>query len=308
MNKRGITFIFGLLVVLVLSILSSSFFFKSITENNLVKRYVNSVQAFWVAEAGVAEAIENLPNSPTNCPPNCPPNGRYETTTTHRAIINSCDYYDITSTGIVNLPSGGDIRRTINVIVKTGSVDASKFQYGISAANDLCFGGPGNCNKTPEDFLDPDICNGHPCWKEGDTTINFVDLFGYTQSDIENIATHYDSSNFPNAVNGITWVDVTPAGSTLLVTGNLIGEGVLIINGNVQFGGDYRFNGIVYILGTLDARGTFDSYGSILVASTAGVDTINGTPTMHWDQTEITESLQLLSNNFVDIVSWKEAP
>ncbi|MDP3732714.1 MAG: hypothetical protein Q8R31_06835 [Candidatus Omnitrophota bacterium] len=304
MNKRGITLIFGLLAVLVLSILSGSFFFKSITENNLVRRYVNSTQAFWVAEAGVAEAIKNLANSPTNGNLG---NYRYETTTTYRATINASDYYDITSTGIVTLPGAGDIRRTVNVVVKRGSADATKFQYGIAAANDLCFGGPGACNKTPEDFLDPDICDGHPCWKEFDSTINFSDLFGYSQSDIENIATRYDDSNFPNAVSGITWVDVTE-GSTLMVTGNLTGSGVLIIDGNVQFGGDYTFNGIVYILGTLTARGTFDSYGSILVASTAGVDTVNGSPTMHWDQAEIANGLQLLANNFVDIVSWKEGP
>lgn len=304
MNKRGITLIFGLLVVLVLSILSGSFFFKSINENNLVRRYVNSVRAFWAAEAGIAEAIGNLANSPTNGNLG---DYRYETATAYRATINASDYYDITSTGIADLPSGGDIRRTLNVVVKRGPVDAAKFQYGIAAANDLCFGGPGSCNKTPEDFLDPDICNGHPCWREGDPTINFSDLFGYAQSDVENIATHYDESNFPNAVSGITWVDVTP-GSTLMVTGNLTGEGVLIIDGDVQFGGDYTFNGVVYILGTLKARGTFDSYGSIIVASAAGIDTINGTPTLHWDQTEITQSLQLLSNNFVDIVSWRETP
>ncbi len=305
MNKRGITLIFGLLVVLVLSILSGSFFFKSINENNLVRRYVKSTQAFWAAEAGIAEAIRNLANSPTNGNLG---DYRYETATVYRATINASDYYDITSTGIADLPSGGDIRRTINVVVKRGSSDPTKFQYGIAAANDLCFGGPGSCNKTPEDFLDPDICNEHPCWKEFDSTINFRDLFGYQQSDVENIATHYDESNFPSAVSGITWVDVTPAGSTLMVTGSLTGTGVLIINGNVHFGGTYQFNGIIYVLGTLTARGTFDSYGSIIVASAGGVDTVNGNPTMHWDQAEITQSLQLLSNNFVDIVSWKETP
>lgn len=304
MNKRGIALIFSFLVVLVLSILMSSLFLRSINENNLVRRYVNSVRAFWVAEAGIAQAIKNLPNSPTNGNLG---NYSYETTTTYRTTINSCDYYDITSTGIVALPSGGDIRRTVNVVAKRGPVDTVKFQYGIAAANDLCFGGPGSCNRSPEDFLDPDICNEHTCWNEFDTTINFTDLFGYQQSEVEQIATHYTDTTFPDAVNGIIWVDV-PSGSTLMVTGSQAGSGVLIINGDVQFGGAYQFNGIIYVLGTLKALGNFDLYGSIIVASTAGVDRIDGNPTFHYGQTDISSALQQLSNNFVDIVSWKETP
>lgn len=303
MNKRGFALVFGLLVIIVLFILLNSFFLKSINENNLVKRYVNSVQAFWVAEAGIAEAIDNLPNSPIN---GTLSSYRYETTTAPRTTINLCDYYDITSTGIVPLRGGGELRRTIDAVVRSGPIDPTKFQYGIDAANELCFGGQGACNRTPEDFLDPDDCGTHDCWKEGDTTINFRDLFGYEQSDIERIATHYTETNFPGTVNGITWVDVTP-GSTLIVTGDLEGEGLLIINGNVHFGGDYNFRGIIYVLGVLTARGTFDAWGSVLVASTAGIDSINGTPTFHWSPADIRNALQLLALSNTDIVSWSEA-
>jgi hypothetical protein len=301
MNKRGVALIFGSLVMVVLLILVSTFFFTSINENNSARKYVNSVLAFWVAEAGVAEAIKALPNSPTN--------GNlgsysYQTTTTYRTTINATDYYDIVSTGIVALPSGGDIRRTVNAVVKRGSNDPTKFKYAIAAANDLCFGGA-SCNKDPNDFLDPDICNGGPCWEENDTTINFRDLFGYDQSEVSAIATHYTDANFPDTVSGVTWVDVTP-GNTLMVTGTETGTGMLIINGNVHFGGSYQFHGIIYVLGILVARGTFDAYGSVIVASNAGVDSINGNPEFHWDQSEIDTSLDTLSNHFKQIVSWRE--
>lgn len=302
MNKRGMALFFCLLVILVLSIHLSSFFAKTINENNLVKRYAHSLLAFWVAEAGLSEAKNSLPISPIN---GSLGNYSYQTITTHRTTINLRDYYDIDSTGIVGLPGGGDIRRTLNAVVRRGATDPSKFQYGIAAANDLCFGGT-SCNKDPNDFLDPTVCEGHACWKQDDTTINFRDLFSYEQSDVENMATHYTDANFPGDVNGIIWVDVAP-GNTLMVTGDLTGSGLLIIDGNVHFGGDYQFHGIVYVLGTLVARGTFDAYGSIVVASTSDIDnSINGNPTFHYSQAEIQTALGLLANHFVEVVSWRE--
>lgn len=301
MNRRGVALIFSLLVILVLSILLSYFFLKSINENNLVRRYINSMRAFWTAEAGLAEAIKNLPNPPST---NYLGNYSYTTSTVphNPSIINLCNYYDITSTSTV-----GGCTRTLHAVVKTGAVDPSKFQYGLQAANDLCFGGAGSCNRTPEDFLDPDICNEHPCWKEKDSTINFRDMFGYELSTVQGIATHYTSATFPDTVSGVSWVDVDP-GTTLTIDGDTSGSGILIINGNVHFGGTYQFHGIVYVLGTMTARGTFDAYGSMVVASTSDVDSINGTPEFHWSQADIISALQQLAPLSTKvIVSWWES-
>ncbi|MDP2943656.1 MAG: hypothetical protein Q8N49_00055 [Candidatus Omnitrophota bacterium] len=300
MKRRGIALIFSLLVILVLSILLSCFFLKSINENNLVRRYINSMRAFWTAEAGLAEAIKNLPSSPNN---GSLGEYSYQATTTYRTTINFCNYYDISSTSTV-----GGTTRTIHAVVKTGTVDPTKFQYGLQAANDLCFGG--NCNKPAEDYLDPDVCgtppNTHPCWKEFDATINFRDMFGYELSTVQGLATHYTSATFPGTVSGVSWVDVDP-GSTLMVTSNLEGSGLLIINGNVHFGGTYQFHGIVYVLGTMTARGTFDAYGSIVVASTSDVDSINGTPEFHWSEADIISGLQQLALSTKVVVSWWES-
>jgi hypothetical protein len=302
MNKRGFALIAGLMVITVLFILGGSLFLKTANENNLTRRYVNSMKALWVAEAGVAEAIANLPSSPTD---GSLDGYTYQTTTTYRATIDNSDYYDVASTGIVPFSSGGDTRRVVGVVVKRGPVDASKFKYGIDAANDLCFGSPVNCNKDAEEFLDPDICDGQSCAKEFDSNINFSDLFGQPQSAVEAIATHYTESTFPGAVSGVTWVDVTP-GQTLMVAGGDTGTGILIVEGDVEFAGAYQFQGIIYVLGNLTARGTFDAYGSTIVASSVGADSINGTPEFHYDAGVIEDALETLSNNFKSIVSWKE--
>lgn len=305
MNNRGMALFFTLLVILVLVILLNAFFTKTITENNLVKRYVNSVRAFWMAEAGLASVKNNLAVGSNN---GVIGNYSYQTNTTLRTTINSRDYYDIISSGVVGLAGGGNITRTLTAVVRRGATDASKFQYGITAANSLCFGGA-SCNKDPNDFLIPNGangCEGHPCWNENDTTINFRDLFSYEQSEVSSIATHYTEIDFPGDVNGVTWVDVT-SGGTLMVTGDLTGSGILIIDGNVHFGGDYQYHGIVYVLGTLVARGTFDSFGSVVVSSTSDIDnSINGNPTFHYDHNEIEAALNLLANHFVEFVSWSD--
>lgn len=300
MNKRGAALIFGLLVLLVLAALFSAFFLKTINENNLVRRYIGSLRAFWAAEAGIAEAKRNLPNNVSGAMDL----SRFQATTAFRTSIDSRNYYDIQSTGIVDFSPAATITRILDAVVRTGSVDVSRFPYAIDAANDLCFGGS-QCNKAPEGFMDPDVCDGHACWQEGDTSINFRDLFGYEQSDIQGMATRYTDSNFPGNVSGISWVDVA-AGSTLSVAGNLTGTGLLIVNGNVRFEGDYTFRGIIYVLGTMTARGNFDAWGSVIVASTAGIDSINGSPEFHWSQVDVGDALSELSFLSAETVSWSE--
>ena len=142
-----------------------------------------------------------------------------------------------------------------------------------------------------------------------DTSIvDFRDLFGYEQSEVERIAEHYNDTNFDASLNNeIAWVDVA-VGSTLNVTGSEIGSGLLIVNGSAHFGGTYQFSGIVYVLGTLTARGTFDAYGTVMVASTSDIanNSVNGNPDFYYNTTEITNALTRLADKFVRIVSWRE--
>jgi hypothetical protein len=256
----------------------------------------------------LAVAIAELPN--TGALNGTLYNYNYQTITANRTVINASQYYDINSTGIVPFIPGGDIRRTIQAVVKTGQVDPSKFEYGLAAANYLCFGGAGSCNRDPEDFLNPAYnCSGHNCWIENYTTMNFPGLFGCAQSDVEAIAAHYNETTFTGNVSEVSWVDVG-SNNTLMVDSDLNGTGILIINGSVHFGGTYLFRGIVYVLGKLTARGNFDAWGSVIAASTANVTntSINGNPTFHWNQTDIGQALQWLSGLNSTIVSWREVP
>ena len=63
MNKRGVALILAYTVIMVLTILASAFLGRIISENDLSRRNISSSQAFWIAEAGLAQAYFNWSNN-----------------------------------------------------------------------------------------------------------------------------------------------------------------------------------------------------------------------------------------------------
>ncbi len=83
MNKRGVALILSYMVIAVLTIFSSVFVSRSVSESNIARRYMDSAQAFWIAEAGLAEGYYKVIDSqsiPTN--PVSFGGGSYEITVT----------------------------------------------------------------------------------------------------------------------------------------------------------------------------------------------------------------------------------
>lgn len=60
MNKRGVALILGFMVITVLTILGSAIMSRSISEAGIAQRYLESTQAFWLAEAAVNQALGQL--------------------------------------------------------------------------------------------------------------------------------------------------------------------------------------------------------------------------------------------------------
>lgn len=63
MDKKGAVLIYIFLVIAVLTILGVAIFNKSVSERSLAQKYVDSTQAFWLAEAGVNQALSALRNN-----------------------------------------------------------------------------------------------------------------------------------------------------------------------------------------------------------------------------------------------------
>lgn len=291
MDKRGVALIFAFLVIMVLAILLSSFFLSSMNENNLVKRYVSSVRAFWLAEAGIAKAIVNMPDDV----PEEELGGSSYTYFVDTEPLSG-RYYQINSTGSVLLPTGGPpITRSLIAVVQTDEIDPTKFKYGIETTTTLTIKGSVDIN--PDDSK-----------KELSDAVIFQNLFGHTTDEIKSYATHlYTPVNFGAPVDGITWVDV-PTGQTLTIAGNLVGTGILVVSGNTHFSGTVDFTGIIYVIGELTMTGTVTTYGSVLAESSATVDTeLKGNVTVNYDTAAIENALQPLKFIDTEIVAWRES-
>lgn len=59
-NKRGVVLILSFIVIVALAILGTAIVSRSISESQITRKYAESTQAFWLAEAGVNKAMSNL--------------------------------------------------------------------------------------------------------------------------------------------------------------------------------------------------------------------------------------------------------
>jgi len=287
MNKhKGFMLVFSLLVTLIFSLLLVSFYAQNINENNLAKRFADSMRAFWLAEAGVANAFVNFPGGSSSTLGGA--NYSYNAVVTPISGV----YYTITSMGTVTRPDGVIISRVVTASVKIGATDPTKFKYGIETTTNLITKGSVTINPSNS-------------YKEF-STLDFNDLFGVTKVQMQAGATHsYTPATFGAPVDGITWVQV-PSGDTLTIAGNLAGSGVLVINGNTHFSGTVHFDGIIYVIGALTMTGTVTTNGSVLAESSTTVDTtIKGNVTINYDINEIANALNLVGSLNRQIVSWK---
>lgn len=296
MNKRGAMLIFSLFVASILSILLITFYFQSISENQLALRYADSTRAFWLAETGIAKVKSNAGIGSVS---GFVDDARY----TYNAVptqIGTTAYYNVVSTGTVTSPSGRVVSRVVNVTMKLTAPSAANFQYGVeTTSNDLDY--KAKCIENTE--------NPANIAKIGSTQI-FDNLFGISKAEMKAISQvqgTYLSGDFGNTINasGVTWVDVTP-GQTLNIQ-HLNGSGIVIINGNFKVNGvpTDGFNGILYIIGQLQTLGNSAVYGTVFVESSAAIGAdLTGSSLISYNSTNIANALISVATK--SIVSWKE--
>lgn len=295
-NNRGVVLILALLVTLVLSIVSVSFYTQNINENKLARRSVDSMRAFWLAEAGIAKSVTtNIPAAVNGFLSDS--NHSYSVSVTP---VSGTNYYTVNSTGTVNLPSGESVSRTITTTVEVQYLAATNFQHAIETTADQIIQRGANVHINPSDPNDP---HG----PKVDSDFSFSQLFGMSKEEMRAMADHlYTSSNLDTGnINNITWIDVN-SGSTLNIAGNTSGTGILVINGNAKLTGTMQFSGIIYIIGKFTSTGTFDQYGSLLAESTPELDPeLRGAATVNYDEAAIANAASnIVTGNTV--VSWKE--
>ncbi|MCF7916206.1 MAG: hypothetical protein K9L61_00320 [Candidatus Omnitrophica bacterium] len=299
MNKKGIALAIVLWIVAIFSVIIASLFIRVLNERNLVKRHINTVKSFWLAEAGLSEAFVNFPNSvsTTNITQNqgCPAQATcsYQVTTTKISDSDpNNDYYTVNSIGIVVLATGAQLETNLEATVKTDPPDPSKFQHAIETTGDL-------------------VTKGSAYTIEGtineQAILNFSNLFSASKDTIKSNAAYlYTEDNFAEPVDGITWVEVS-SGEELTTAGNLQGSGILVVAGDCHISGTENFNGILYVIGELTITGTPTLNGTVLAESATDIDTtIKGHVTINYDPDAISNALNNIEYLSKEIIAWQQ--
>jgi len=295
-DNKGV--ILGLVLIIMLLLTLLGYGLLSLSNVNAIEtvKVLESNQAFWLAEAGVTKAIENLPSTSTI--PGSLGNGTYSVTIEldpdEVQPGEFIDRWNIESAGTVHAKT-----RRIRVRVGAGS---GLIKTVIRSAN-----GP-----VETDLGNPTI-NGPV---EEYSFFTYESIFGMTGPELYSKATH-EYSDLPNnpdpllyPIEGITWVNMSPGKTLGFTSTGWSGSGLLVVNGDVSLkGGD--FSGILWVNGDLTvSAGNVEFKGSIFVSGTADVETkVTGTPIISYDAAAIDlifNDLNCSENYPMGIISWKE--
>jgi len=294
MNRKGVVLILSFFIIIILVILASALLVKSVNENNLAKRYVNSIRAFWLAEEGIAQGLRSLPstanvNGCLSQVRGCPQADSCCYAATISQLTSA--YYRIDSVGTVALGTGGLVSSPLSIVARVQFPDASNFPHAIEITGNL-------------------VITGHAYTINGtvneEAALSFSDLFEESKEGLKSMADNLYEDTLTEPVSGITWVDVS-SGSQLTVSGDLQGSGILVISGDAHFSGTFDFDGIIYVIGKLRMSGTPTINGAIFAESETDVDTtISGHVTLNHDPEAISAALTNLFGVTSEAVSWRQ--
>jgi hypothetical protein len=293
MNKKGSALFFALLIIVVLAILGAAIISRSIYESRLAQRNLESTQAFWLAEAGIARVLSGWRTSATftaiantSLGP-----GEYEVV---RNLSSSASAH-----GYVPSKAAFRVRRTIeltipfygdNVLYVAGALDANGNPVGgnitVSGASNSVNGAvsySGSLSGTlnaPSVMRDPTIC---PLNLFNFDTLKVISQAQGNYHDASQLNGPFPTSFWFDEANGIPNVvylegnlDLAGGGQKqisgfFVVGGELICDATISgnrgVNGCIYTQGDFRINGggnavnvngAVWVGGDVELKGGVD--------------------------------------------------
>jgi len=313
MSKKGAALIITFMVVVVLAILGSATISRSMSERFLAQRYAESTQAFWLAEAGVSQALLQLKTDFNNLDSISAAtlgNGQYSVD----PIVAEGSNLRITAHGFVSSQAAPRAERTITVLVQSsgGGSNLSSpdlLQYAVDTTGELKIGGSANIHP--------------PASSHQGSSLNFEEVFGMTQAQVKALAEQAQANGSGHVytnppanqqpVNGITWVELTGS-NKYSISSNWSASGLLVINGNgmnlaLDISGDWTFTGMIWVIGKIKISGNPQITGAIFAESMAGIESdVTGNPTIGFDTLAVSSAFSLLGGGSggIKVLSWRE--
>jgi Tfp pilus assembly protein PilX len=291
-NNKGFILIVSYMVITVLVILGVGLSSSTISEQRVAHKEKDLIQAFWIAEAGLDNAISNLSEANLS---GTLETGKYFTET---APTSNPVRYLITSTGGVPDTDKTDPNNAVRIIKAVveqpvNEADPSGITSAITASGDVTVKGSAEVNGDIDD----------------NAVVDFEEIFGISKEAMEDNAVYLytDPENNVDPVNNLTWTNIVSEDEMRITDDGWTGGGILIVNGNLRITGGY-FRGIIWVIGTLWVSGNPIIDGTVFVESGAEFETtITGNPTVSYDTDAISDAFNYLPSGLPPfIVSWKE--
>lgn len=279
MGKKGAVLIYIFLVIVVLTILGVAIFNKSVSERSLAQQYVDSTQAFWLAEAGVNQALYELRNNYDTASVSSTGLGAGEFSA--QISVSGSDRI-VVSTGEV--PSGGTARSSRDIQVEISKdIPANFYDNAIYSAGEVDLNGNAytvNGNVIYGDDLDYSQNHITGTVTE-DSSITPLARFDFQElRDLSSAQNNVYVEDGPKLVNQATGSEDFPASFwySAGVPNIIYIEGDLSLNGNIGTVGGFfvvvgdvltnpdaaeeaSVNGVGTIEGVIYTRGDFDVNG-----------------------------------------------
>ncbi|MBN3037933.1 MAG: hypothetical protein JW869_00785 [Candidatus Omnitrophica bacterium] len=279
-NKKGSILAFVVIFIIVFSLMGYGLLYlSSVDAVEVVDTHILG-EAFWVAEAGIERAINNIPS--TDPLTGTVGDGAYSVTIA--PVTGHSFRWTITSTGTVN-----SISRTIQVVIgPIGNVITSNGPIDTEHGNPTIEG-------TVEEYAN----------------FTFPGVFGMSKAAVRAMAAndYIDPPNNQMPVEDITWIEMSSGNRFNITSTGWSGNGLLVIEGDCRITGG-TFTGILWVTGSLEvAAGNPLILGSIFVECDVTISTdITGTPDIGYDSIAIDEVYIDLgtTNPARRILSWQE--
>jgi len=328
MNKRGVALILISILLVVLTIFSTALISASFSENAFAIRYLESTQAFWLAEAGIEQALDGLraDSNLTAINETMLGKGGYDVT-----IVDNLDgSYTVNSTGFIPFDAPR-ASRVIQAEMDLTMIPNNFYDTVIWSESDINIKGGGRGNwasvtgnvisggtiyTKPANATITNIITGNI--STNDSTADSLPLLDFAQLRYisKNQNNYHDSGNLTGSFPGSFWYNQSAKIPNIVFL-----EGDLVLSGNVNVGGFFIVGGdSIYtttITGTVGIDGCIYTPGEILVKGGgtnlnidggiwAGSVLLDGSITLSYNQTYAQAVNDSNISTIVQIASWKD--
>lgn len=322
MNRRGAALIICYMVIVALSILAGAFLTRSISERSAAGKYFDSTQAFWLAEAGINQALYelriggyNVSGAENKWSGSLSPAGQY---TVDLGDLDTDGRRHITAHGYV--PSAASVVRVERVIEVTVSkrIPTGFYDNAIYAAGDLDRKGNVNGTVTYAGTATGSYKDPQPTSETYNPSISPLALLDFNQLRVlsKEQNNYHDADHLDGPFPTSFWYD-TGVPNVVFLEGNftLKGKesvaGFFVVGGettiyNVDLEGTASVNGCIYTRGNFSVKGGGGVDFNVKGVWVGGTTILSGSSVITYDGNYMTAIQNLGINADVQVISWQE--